>query len=66
MAADIDTAGLNSTLSSIESNTNGLGLQCDVSNEDAVKTWFPLPLEFGRIDLFCSNAGIFTAGGEEV
>ena len=67
VAADIDTAGLGSTLSSIESNTNGLGLQCDVSNEDAVKNLVSVTLrEFGRIDLFCSNAGIFTAGGEEV
>ena len=67
VAADIDTAGVNSTLSSIENNTNGLGLQCDVSNEDAVKDLVSVTLrEFGRIDLFCSNAGIFTAGGEEV
>ena len=67
VAADIDTAGLNSTLSSIENNTNGLGLQCDVSNEDAVKNLVSVALrEFGHIDLFCSNAGIFTAGGEEV
>ena len=67
VAADIDTAGVNSTLSSIENNTNGLGLQCDVANEDAVKDLVSVTLrEFGRIDLFCSNAGIFTAGGEEV
>ena len=67
VAADIDTAGLGSTLSSIENNTNGLGLQCDVANEDAVKNVVSVTLrEFGRIDLFCSNAGIFTAGGEEV
>ena len=67
VAADIDTAGLGSTLSSIENNTNGLGLQCDVANEDAVKNLVSVTLrEFGRIDLFCSNAGIFTAGGEEV
>ena len=67
VAADIDTAGVNSTLSSIENNTNGLGLQCDVADEDAVKDLVSVTLrEFGRIDLFCSNAGIFTAGGEEV
>ena len=67
VAADIDTAGLGSTLSSIENNTNGVGLQCDVANEDAVKNLVSVTLrEFGRIDLFCSNAGIFAAGGEEV
>jgi len=67
VAADIDTTGVNSTLSSIENNTNGLGLQCDVADEDAVKDLVSVTLrEFGRIDLFCSNAGIFTAGGEEV
>ena len=60
VAADIDTAGLNSTLSSIENNTNGLGLQCDVSNEDAVKNLVSVTLrEFGHIDLFCSNAYIY-------
>ena len=67
VTADINTAGLSSTLSSIENNTNGLGLQCDVSNEDSVKNLVSVTLrEFGHIDLFCSNAGIFTAGGEEV
>ena len=67
VVADIDLDGVNSTLSNIEKSTNGLGLQCDVSNEDAVKNLVSVTLrEFGRIDLFCSNAGIFTAGGEEV
>ena len=67
VVADIDIGGVNSTLSNIEKSAKGLGLQCDVSNEDAVKNLVSVTLrEFGRIDLFCSNAGIFTAGGVEV
>ena len=67
MVADIELDGATSTLANIEKDTNGLAVQCDVSNEEAVKKLVSDTLrEFGHIDLFCSNAGIFTAGGEEV
>ena len=67
VGADIELDGATSTLVNIEKDTNGLAVQCDVSNEEAVKKLVSDTLrEFGHIDLFCSNAGIFTAGGEEV
>ena len=67
VVVDIDIDGAKATLANIEKNTNGLAVQCDVSNEDAVRNLVSETLrEFGHIDLFCSNAGIFTAGGEEV
>ena len=67
VVADIELDGATSTLANIEKDTNGLAVQCDVSNEEAVKKLVSDTLrEFGHIDLFCSNAGIFTAGGEEV
>ena len=67
VVADIELDGATSTLANIEKDTNGLAVQCDVSNEKAVKKLVSDTLrEFGHIDLFCSNAGIFTAGGEEV
>ena len=67
VVADIELDGATSTLANIEKDTNGLAVQCDVSNEKAVKKLVSDTLrDFGHIDLFCSNAGIFTAGGEEV
>ena len=67
VVADIDSDGIKSTLSNMKASTKGLGVQCDVSNEDDVNNLVSEALgKFGHIDLFCSNAGIFTAGGEEV
>jgi NAD(P)-dependent dehydrogenase (short-subunit alcohol dehydrogenase family) len=44
-----------------------LAIKTDVSQEADVKALVARTMEtFGHIDLFCSNAGIFTMGGEEV
>jgi NAD(P)-dependent dehydrogenase (short-subunit alcohol dehydrogenase family) len=44
-----------------------LAIRTDVSHEADVKALVAITTEtFGHIDLFCSNAGIFTMGGEEV
>ncbi|MGE3317584.1 MAG: SDR family oxidoreductase [Planctomycetaceae bacterium] len=45
---------------------NGLGLPCDVGNEVEVRSVVRRTIEaYGRIDLFCSNAGIAVGGGLE-
>ena len=36
VVADIDSDGIKSTLSNMKASTKGLGVQCDVSNEDDV------------------------------
>ena len=46
--------------------TKGLALRCDVSQELEVQSLVKKSLKaFGRIDLFCSNAGITIKGGLE-
>jgi NAD(P)-dependent dehydrogenase (short-subunit alcohol dehydrogenase family) len=67
VVSDIDQAGIDATVADIASQTATLGVCCDVGNEDEVNTLVNTALDqFGHIDLFCSNAGIFTAGGETV
>ncbi|MBI1789248.1 MAG: SDR family NAD(P)-dependent oxidoreductase [Acidobacteria bacterium] len=47
--------------------TGGLAVRTDVSLESDVQRLVERAREaFGEIDLFCSNAGIFVGGGEEV
>lgn len=61
----VDTDGANAA--SIARDINGLAIQADVSLEtDIVELVRSVEAEFGRIDLFCSNAGISIEGGEEV
>ncbi|PCH62620.1 MAG: short-chain dehydrogenase [SAR86 cluster bacterium] len=67
VVSDIDQAGIDATVSSIESQTQTLGVMTDVGKEEQVNDLVAKVLErFGHIDLFCSNAGIFTAGGVDV
>jgi NAD(P)-dependent dehydrogenase (short-subunit alcohol dehydrogenase family) len=50
----------------VANEVGGLGLTVDVSRETEVTQLVQTTLDrFGSIDLFCSNAGILTAGGEE-
>lgn len=64
---DINSEGVNSTVSAIKNQTRALGFICDVGKEEEVQSLVAKTIdEFGHIDLFCSNAGIFTAGGEHV
>ena len=67
VVSDIDQPGIDATVSDLASKTNAVGIRCDVSKEDEINSLVNRTLEqFGHIDLFCSNAGIFTAGGESV
>ena len=67
VVSDIDQPGIDATVSDLGSKTNAVGIRCDVSKEDEINSLANKTLEqFGHIDLFCSNAGIFTAGGESV
>src|SRR5699024_8771014 len=51
----------------IADRTQAYGLRVDVSIETEVQNLVAATVsQFGPIDLFCSNAGIFTVGGEEV
>ncbi len=63
VVADLDGAAAETVANSI----GGAGVQLDVSQETAVVDLVDLVTQDkGRIDLFCSNAGIATGGGVEV
>ena len=67
VVSDIDQAGIDATVAAISDATDALGVACDVGVEADVQRLVEQTLErFGQIDLFCSNAGIFTPGGENV
>jgi NAD(P)-dependent dehydrogenase (short-subunit alcohol dehydrogenase family) len=67
VVADIDQAGIDDVAASITDKTRVLAIRTDVSVEADIKALVNQTIEqFGHIDLFCSNAGIFTIGGEEV
>lgn len=67
VVADIDAEDLEAVRASIAGQTQALGIRTDVSAEADVQALVAKVLDvFGHIDLFCSNAGIFTPGGEEV
>lgn len=67
VVSDINKAGIDAVCESIAGKTKTLGIVTDVSIEKDVADLVAQTLvEFGHIDLFCSNAGIFTPGGEEV
>lgn len=62
VVADMDEQGATEVAESI----NGLAVKCDVSREADVQQLVASATErFGRIDLFCSNAGIGLDGGPE-
>lgn len=67
VVADINQDGVDQVASLIADKTRVLAIRTDVSHEADVKALVARTMEtFGHIDLFCSNAGIFTMGGEEV
>ncbi len=48
----------------VAEQTGGLAVRCDVAVEDEVRQLVDVTLaRFGRIDVFCSNAGITAKGG---
>ncbi|HEX9066197.1 MAG TPA: SDR family NAD(P)-dependent oxidoreductase [Streptosporangiaceae bacterium] len=68
VVADIDAGGAASVAAEI-TGRGGLALSAgtDVTDEDQVRALAEQAEEaFGRIDVFCSNAGIIVAGGVEV
>ena len=67
VAADINADGVAETLTLTGGQSETLGLTCDVANESSVAELVKQALSrFTHIDLFCSNAGIFTPGDEQV
>ncbi len=67
VVSDINLEGIDRTVADIASQTKVLGVRADVANEEEVSGLVQSTLEaHGQIDLFCSNAGIFTPGGEDV
>lgn len=67
VVADINQAGIDQVAASIADKTRTLAIRTDVSIEADIKALVAQTLTaFDHIDLFCSNAGIFTIGGEEV
>lgn len=60
--ADIDKA----SVATAAAEVGGIGFEADVSREDDVRRVTAAVLQhFGRIDVFCSNAGIMVEGGPE-
>ena len=67
VVSDINQLGIDATVADISTSTQALGVKTDVAKESEVNSLVAQAIEkFGAIDLFCSNAGIFTAGGENV
>jgi NAD(P)-dependent dehydrogenase (short-subunit alcohol dehydrogenase family) len=67
VASDVDTVGMAETIARMGDDTDAVGIPCDVGDEESVNRLVQETLKrFDQIDLFCANAGIFTAGGEEV
>ena len=67
VVSDIDQVGIDETVESISDRTSAFGFKADVGKEEEVEALAQAALsEYGHIDLFCSNAGIFTAGGEDL
>src|SRR5438477_10068611 len=62
VVADLDDEGARSVAQEIE----GTAIRCDVSNEaDVERLIEQVGSDQGRLDIFCSNAGIAVAGGPE-
>ncbi len=67
VVSDVDTVGMAETVAKIGDQTKAVGIPCDVGKEDEVEKLVKETLQrFDHIDLFCSNAGIFTPGDENV
>lgn len=63
VTADIDEAGARATAEAV----GGTGMRCDVAQEADIQALVRATVDrHGRIDLFCSNAGISIKGGEDL
>ncbi len=62
VVADIDGDGA----ATVAQEVGGSGIRCDVSDESDVRSLIErIEADHGRIDIFCSNAGIAVGGGPE-
>lgn len=62
VVADID----GNAVAAVAEQTGAVGVEADVSNEpDVIRLVERAARQFGRIDVFCSNAGIMVEGGAE-
>jgi NAD(P)-dependent dehydrogenase (short-subunit alcohol dehydrogenase family) len=62
IVADVDAEGATTTAGEI----NATAIPCDVSDErDVARLIEQVEAEHGRIDVFCSNAGVAVGGGPE-
>lgn len=62
VVVDIDGDGAEG----VARDVNGTGIRCDLADEKQVAAMVAeVEKKFGRIDVFCSNAGIAVAGGPE-
>jgi NAD(P)-dependent dehydrogenase (short-subunit alcohol dehydrogenase family) len=68
VVADVDTPGAEDVAAQVISRGGrALAVRADLTREDDVRALVGQATDtFGRIDLFCSNAGIIVAGGVEV
>jgi NAD(P)-dependent dehydrogenase (short-subunit alcohol dehydrogenase family) len=67
VASDVNKEGIEQVAAEIADRSESLAVVTDVGDESQVSELVETSLaRFGQIDLFCSNAGIFTPGGEEV
>ncbi|MFM1895881.1 MAG: hypothetical protein RLZZ385_955 [Pseudomonadota bacterium] len=67
VVSDIDRVGIDGVAAGIGKQVRTLTRVTDVAREDQVSDLVQDTLDhFGHIDLFCSNAGIFTPGSENV
>jgi NAD(P)-dependent dehydrogenase (short-subunit alcohol dehydrogenase family) len=63
VVGDIDGPGAEAVAKAV----GGLGMRTDVAREGDVRALVAAAEStYGQVDLFCSNAGIFVSGGEEV
>ena len=67
VVSDIDAAGTELVAGSLAGATDAFAVVADVSREEQVQALVDRCVDrYGHVDLMCSNAGIFIAGGEEV
>ncbi|MCY4264483.1 MAG: SDR family NAD(P)-dependent oxidoreductase [Gammaproteobacteria bacterium] len=67
VVSDINVEGMKETVAMIGDDTTAIGIPCNVGKEQEVSKLVDETLmQFKHIDLFCSNAGIYTIGDENV
>jgi NAD(P)-dependent dehydrogenase (short-subunit alcohol dehydrogenase family) len=66
VVADIDQRGAEEVITHLGGTVDGMSVWCNVAIEKDVQELVRVATDaYGRVDLFCSNAGIFLEGGVE-